>query len=670
MKSVTAIILLILLPRGILAKGAIDSLIDLLYNVEIPSNERLALGYHILESEKSALTFEDSYFIESKMGELLLSTDSLDASINFFKNSVLSAQKDKNRTDISSAHNNIGVGFLYFGHLDSAKIHFLKSLEFADTSESSLEPIASYMNLGIIEHQLGNFDDALKNDFKALRMIAEDDLPQERFGCWTNIGLVHLALDDFEKAISDHRKALNVAQKAENSIHTGAAYSNMGFTFLRMNRLDSAWYFLNLSKVINSRLTSRSQLMHTFVHLAEVHRLTDSVDSMFFYFRRALWGREQIGDINGKAEVFNHFANYFAENQQQDSARYYAEKALSSARESNAKQEQLNAIKSLLAAALLEDSDTSTVLLTELLRLQGELFSEERLRALQNAETKFETEKKEQQIVLLEKEQALSESELKQKTQQIIFLFSGAALVLLLAALFANYQRLKRIGKEKLLSEREKAHLAEKTAMKREKELATFKAQIQAQEKERTRISRELHDGIAPALAAARMNVVDTQEQHGLLNSLAQITEDLRNLSHQLAPVALDYQTLEESIAHFLAAFDGKDGLTISLAFPKEGLPNFSTEIEITIFRTVQELMNNIVKHAQATTADFNFNLKTDALYLEVQDNGIGIEHAATKAPGIGINNIKRRIAELGGEVSIPLNQGIGTYVYVVLPLS
>lgn len=667
-KSVTAFLFWILCSFGTLA-ASIDSLFVLLEDTETHTYERLKAGNQLLNLAEE-LSYRDLYFTHTKMGELLMGIDSINAAIAFYRKSAVNAKNEANREDVSAAFNNMGVGFLYYGYLDSAKVYLKKSITFGDSINSPLELVPTYMNLGIIDRELGNFEDALKNCLRVLRMPLLDEMTNEKFGCFTNIGLIHFGLKDFGKAIPHHRNALQVALKAENDQDIGAAYNNLGLTFLRIHRLDSAEYFLSLGKGINSGLESRVNLMHTFVHIAELYRLKGVSDSMFFYFRKALTGRTQFGDIHGKTEVYNHLANYFAEKGLRDSTIFYAEKALSSARESNAKQEQLNAVKSLLAAALLENSEPSTALLPELLRLQQELFSEERLRALQNAETKFGTEKKEQQIVLLEREQALSESELKQKTQQVIFLFSGAALVLLLAALFANYQRLKRIGKEKLLQEREKAHLAEKTALKRERELATFKAQIQAQEKERTRISRELHDGIAPALAVARLKVSDTPEQHELLNTLTQITEDLRDLSHQLAPVALDYQTLEESIAHFLAAFDGKDGLTISLAFPNDGMPNFSTEVEITIFRTVQELMTNIVKHAQATSAGFNFTIKADALHLEVHDNGIGIPHKESKTTGIGLNNVKRRMAELGGEVSIPLNQGIGTYVYVVLPLS
>lgn len=668
--KLTAAILIILFAGDALKGQSITDSVSVLYTEDLPITERIRTGRRIEQKYEKELSYNDQHNLNMQMGVLLLSIDSLLQSLEFFRKVAIAGLKMNETSDAALAFNNMGVAFYYMGQLDSSGLYFTKTLEYADTNNYTHDQLSTLMNLGLINFQLGNLQLALDNSLTALRIADKDTFHVVRFGSLSNIGMIHFGLGDFEKAVEYQKKALKSAILAESRDDIAAAHGDIGLAFLRSGQLDSARHYLNISKRLNRSLSSKAQLLHTYVHLGEVFKIEGQYDSMYFYLKQALEGRKAIGDVNGLAEVYNHLADYFVEVERPDSAEWYAKRAMEAAEKSTAKKEQFKAFKSLLMAELLKADGSSTRLLTELLRLQNEMLSDERVKAIQYAETRFQTAKKNQQISLLEKERALQLVELKQRKQQLIFTGIAAGLILLMGIVLFNYQRAKRRNREKLLKERERVHLAEKTAMKREQELATFKAQIRAQEKERSRISRELHDGITPTLAATRMRLGDTPEEQALITSLSKIADDLRNLSHQLAPIALDYQTLEESIAHFLAAFDSEDGLTIHLSFPEDGLPALNVETQISIYRTVQELMNNILKHANAHTAEFHFSQSDTTLVLEVKDDGVGISQADLDKPGLGITNLKQRIKGLGGTLSIPLNQGVGTYVEVVIPLS
>lgn len=198
---------------------------------------------------------------------------------------------------------------------------------------------------------------------------------------------------------------------------------------------------------------------------------------------------------------------------------------------------------------------------------------------------------------------------------------------------------------------------------------------IQAQEKERRRLWRDLHDGVGPALTGMAMQVraaskcVDEPARvRGLLDGLAadlrSCTAELRELVNQLRPVALD-GGLAAALSAECRRFDNTDlSVRLEVAADLDGLPG---PIEVATRRIVGEALNNVAKHAKASTCTVTIT-RDRLLTIKIVDDGIGIR--SPRPHGVGLNSMQERAAELGGECFVSAAAPHGTTIRVELPLT
>lgn len=631
--------------------------------------DRISNGELALHEHNSSLTYADKYNIYNMLAELYAKEGDTKKGLRFYRKLQKLIPEEDSKLDRADVLSNIGFLLSELGELDSARKVMGESLELFNELAYPYEAAHTSLNLAIVNYKSANYGLATTQSMAALKELKKTDKKVDILSCITTLGLVHLATQNFDQALTCFRNSLRLSKEIPDTLRIGKMLNNLGLTHLRYGNHDSAFVFLRNAARVNKLADNDGSLFHTFVQKAETHWKIGNNDSALYYFHRSKRLQNKILDQNGFAETWDKLAQFHMDNRMADSAKFYAEKAQQVSQRIGAKDVNLHAVQMLLVLELEEKGDRKSLeMFKEFTRLQNIVFNESILREIQNTHAEFQSERKKERIEDYKKQVALSEELNKEQKQRTLFASIASILLLLLAIAVTAYQLNKRRAKDRLLAEREKAHKAEVHSVKKEQELNTFKAKVQAQEKERTRISRELHDGITPAIAAVQLKASKANNDHSVWESLSKITHDLRSLSHQLAPVALDFQSLEESIAHFLSNFDGADGLIIHLKLPDEGLPSFSQEIQISIYRTVQELMTNILKHAMASEARFEFEIEQGYCSLQVVDNGLGFapdEHH----DGIGFTNLKQRVAELGGRLTISPNQGIGTQVYVEIPL-
>jgi signal transduction histidine kinase len=209
------------------------------------------------------------------------------------------------------------------------------------------------------------------------------------------------------------------------------------------------------------------------------------------------------------------------------------------------------------------------------------------------------------------------------------------------------------------------------------------KAVIEAEEKERIRIARELHDGIGQQLSAAKLNIsglkaaiktTDPAEVTMLQNALDLLDEsvkEVRTVSHSMMPNALIKSGLVSAVREFIHKISTSGNLKMNLEII--GLKErMEAQVENILFRVLQEVVNNIIKHAKASEVSIQFIKHEKELTILVEDNGIGFdvgkELNVTDA-GIGLKNIASRVAFLNGEVIFDSYPGKGTTVTIEIPL-
>jgi PAS domain S-box-containing protein len=203
------------------------------------------------------------------------------------------------------------------------------------------------------------------------------------------------------------------------------------------------------------------------------------------------------------------------------------------------------------------------------------------------------------------------------------------------------------------------------------------------QEQERTRIARELHDGIGQAMTAIRLNLELLMKESGLgqgrermdtIGSLIDETlQEIRTMAFELHPTVLDHVGLAAAARIFVERFARQTELPIALRCPDD-FPRQEPEVEATLYRILQEALTNVIRHARASSAEVELGSEPGAVYLQVADNGRGflVERDPMAVPvleGLGILNMRERLDELGGTLLLNSAPGAGTTVRAAIPI-
>jgi signal transduction histidine kinase len=194
---------------------------------------------------------------------------------------------------------------------------------------------------------------------------------------------------------------------------------------------------------------------------------------------------------------------------------------------------------------------------------------------------------------------------------------------------------------------------------------------MDGEEKERTRMARELHDSAMVEFSVVKMNLntllnepdenLKKENLHQVQLQLNGAISGLRNTAHNLMPDMLLQEGLLEALYYFCNNLQRNSHLQINLEHYGT-IPPLQPQFELSVYRIMQELMQNIIKHAQATEAIVQLSCHDDVLHITVEDNGIGIEEdLLPQSKGMGLKSIQARMRTLNGQLEIDSKKGIGT---------
>ncbi len=207
---------------------------------------------------------------------------------------------------------------------------------------------------------------------------------------------------------------------------------------------------------------------------------------------------------------------------------------------------------------------------------------------------------------------------------------------------------------------------------------------METQDDERRRIARELHDSAGQLLAALSMNLEmlsqtakslapELKEQVGENSDLVQqLTREIRTMSYLLHPPLLDESGLAAALSWYVQGLMERSSLSIELSIPRD-LGRFPRELELTVFRIVQESLTNIHRHSGSKTAEIGVRREAENIFLEIQDRGRGISpekltSIQAHGSGVGIQGMRERVRQFRGKMTIE-SKGAGTRITVILPI-
>lgn len=204
---------------------------------------------------------------------------------------------------------------------------------------------------------------------------------------------------------------------------------------------------------------------------------------------------------------------------------------------------------------------------------------------------------------------------------------------------------------------------------------------IAAQEDERKRIARELHDSTSQSLTSLLIGLRTladrdrSPEVRGQLDDLRMVVsrtlEDVHNLARQLRPSVLDDLGLAEAITRYVADCRARSGLTIDVALAGMDESRLTPEVETALYRIIQEALTNVIRHAAARTASIYLERRGRCVRAIIEDDGCGFDFATIPAEGhLGIHGIRERAELLGGTLVIESEPGHGAALYVEIPIA
>lgn len=530
------------------------------------------------------------------------------------------ARKNTDSVSVAEIKRHIGMASYFKGKYDVAAKNFYESIAILEKANEKKKLAPVYNELAKLYRKTRDLDRALQNYNKADAIYRQLNDTAGISMILNESGVVFEYREDYTEAINRYTSSMKLAEAAGDSLSVSYSLSNIAGVYVIQKKYDQAEK--NLLRAL---------------HIRQI--LKDS-------FAIALTYSDLGVAMNGKGD-YNKAIEYLSLSNQMAEHLKYPEL-------------QSNNYSELSAVAQKQgDFQKAFQYFMKRSALRDSLYALEKTRQIEELNTKYETAQREQQI-----------QNQQNKIRLQNFLFIGIAGLVLLAGLliYSQYKRY-RLRKETQLQ----------AEIMRQQEIAV-KAVMEAEENERERIAKDLHDGVGQMMSAAKMNLSAFESEiqfsnaehkesfEKIISLVDESCKEVRTVSHIMMPNALLKSSLGAAIREFVDKLNNK---TLKVHVYTEGLDErLDSNVETVLYRVIQECVNNTIKHAGATTLDISLIKDKDGISGTIEDNGKGFDTTdKEKFEGIGLKNITTRIEYLKGTVDFDSAPGRGTVVALHVPL-
>ncbi|MFD0932753.1 tetratricopeptide repeat protein [Psychroflexus salinarum] len=514
-------------------------------------------------------------------------------------------------------------------------------------------------NQALIQSQAKDFTGAEVNLIRVVEISQNIKNFSLLFRAYSLLATTNYNLRNLDVAIKYHNNALQALGKVEDAdIYIAATFNNLGNVYEKQEKYDLA--IKNYRKTLSTKnIYERDPYLYAMAldNLAYNRLETGELQNVLPDMEEALNIRKRINHLAGISISQIHIAEYYQFKGNISKAVEFAEIANTTAKSNNNNRDILKSWK-LLADLQPENSYAYT---SSYIDLSDSLQVEER-----KVRNKFER-------IRFETDEVMQRAEMLEEERTIIFLISSL-IIIIGSSVFVFY--IQRSKNRALELERDQKIADEKIY---ELLLIQSARKDEGKREERDRIARELHDNILTELYANRMNLmfykyktgIKGDEKFGkLTDNLMDVEKQIRNLSHELSNTYFDehkeFGDLIQDLLHKLQ-LERSHQLTVD---DSVNWSMIASNIKMHTYRILQETIMNIQKHAKASFVFIKFSLNEEANEIEfiVKDNGKGF--SSNKKPGIGLKNIKSRVEDINGKISIDSKQGSGTKISIFIPIN
>lgn len=522
------------------------------------------------------------------------------------------------------------------------------------------KPAISATVAGIVIDETGN------HYLNALIFSEHVDKPQRRMRYSNNLASVFLELEEKSKSYYYAKKSYQLAVETADSLGMASSLVNLALSEVLNKKFDDAIKHLDQVFALGQALGDESYVLDALINKADVYSQMKNYRAALRLYERSskVLKKYPVPDYElyvywGLAQNHFHLGNFTRADQ-------YLEKAIAVGRDVESLQELSKLY--LLGSELHEKMGENASALS--LRKQYEVLNDSLVgldtrRNIHQLEIEYQTAQKEKEIADQQLIIAQNNLEIERKDKSIL-LWSVIAILLLSAIVIfvLVYRNKQRINAEKM------------QLLKKQAELQVLNAIVDGEEKERLRLARELHDGVGGILSASKMHLSILQDNHpqapasGQLSNIASMldhaSQEIRNIAHNLFPDILLTNDLGAAVAGFCERVKSP-GFNIEYYCLGE-MPDLNNRFKLMIYRAIQELINNVIKHARAHNVLVQLSCHDGLLNVVVEDDGIGFSENGKK--GIGLMNLQEKVKNIDGRMSIESSHGEGTSIQLEFDVS
>lgn len=546
--------------------------------------------------------------------------------------------------------------------------YFRKSLALFSLLNFKLGISANLNYMGSLYKSLHQNDSAARYYTMALELCESEGDEKNAAIVLNHLGGVLVADKQYDLAFDYYQRSLEINLKyPELARHVALNYNGLGILFADKEDFGKAKEYYTLSYELSKELNDTDGILDVLNNLGGIYIRQKEYDLAMDYFFQALNGYRNLKYNRGILVTSGNIASVYFQQGKYEQARALNDSILGMAFRVGDMDLQMDAYQGIAETYAGIGNFPQAY---ENIRLRDSIkdiiYDLDKTRVITDLYLNYEKGKAEARILNLEKEN------LKKTLQRNSVMYSALGLILLIV--FVGLYLRQRAVKDKIIARQKIRQLEE------EKKLMAAKMLVEGQEEERKRIARELHDGLGVLLSATKMQFTTIRdlspENRPLIEKAQQLLEqasgDVRRISHNMMPGLLTKLGFYEAVEDLFENLDEMENLNAAIEI--EGEPaRLSENREIMLYRVVQELINNTLKHAGAGNIGLKINVSPSQMQLIYRDDGKGFDvdkMLDAETGSFGLKNILSRINFLNGEAEIKSKPGEGVVFFIRVPVA
>ncbi len=587
-----------------------------------------------------------------------------DKAIIVIEKTIVLAQKVNYPLGLSVAYS-LRAGLLFYEmKLDSCKLLLDKAYSLVNKSndEASKIQTANILNkYAAIYQRTQNYDSAVELYLQSANIIEETGDEQKIINSYYNLSGIYKYLGDTIKTFFYARETNRLVAKTSDTVFLIRGLIVLGEAYNFIKNYDSLLLISQqgLSLASSQQMTFALGIFHNFMGLYFTNKAMQ-YDSAVLHYNIALQIFNKINIPFDKALVLQNIGNAYLKKKDYINAIKFSKQANELSKDLKFEQVQNLSLMDLVQAEeQLGNIPESFKYLKQYVEVNDSMQKRNSQKKVYDLEAKYLTQKRE--VIMLAQQKII-----KQKNQLNYLLASGVlSLMVIITLLYFNYRGKQRLQLQKI------------TELETQQQLTATEAVLKGEEQERTRLAKDLHDGLGGMLSGIKYsfntmkgNLILTpdnaQSFERSMDMLDSSIKEMRRVAHNMMPEALVKFGLDTALKDFCNEIQQSGALYIS--YQSIGLENMviNQTVEITIYRIVQELVNNIMKHAAAKNAIVQVTKTNGQLAVTVEDDGHGFDTTVLNhVKGIGWSSIQNRVEFLKGKLDVDSQTDKGTSVHI-----